>query len=42
MGNLSASENRISVQGMPTGVYFLRLVDGETSDEITKKILVNR
>ncbi|NND64280.1 MAG: T9SS type A sorting domain-containing protein [Flavobacteriaceae bacterium] len=41
-GNVSASENRIAVQNIQEGIYFLMLVDEETQNDITKKIIVDR
>lgn len=39
-GNVSNSENRIDVAGLEEGVYFLQLIDQDTQDDITKKIIV--
>ena len=41
-GNVSNSENRISVQGMEEGIYFLHLKDEDTQNDITKKIIVDK
>tara|TARA_B100001146_G_scaffold225125_1_gene246722 strand:- start:3889 stop:5550 length:1662 start_codon:yes stop_codon:yes gene_type:complete len=39
-GPLSNTQNTISVATLAQGVYFLHLLDGESGDNITKKILV--
>ncbi len=39
-GNASNSENRIDVSGLQEGIYFLHLVDENSQDDITKKIIV--
>ncbi len=39
-GHLSNTQNTISVATLAQGVYFLHLLDGESGDNITKKILV--
>lgn len=41
-GDLSNSENRISVSGMEEGIYFLHLVDEDTQNDITKKIIIDK
>lgn len=41
-GNVSNSENRISVYGLEEGIYFLHLVDQDTQNDITKKIIVDK
>ncbi|MBX2827150.1 MAG: T9SS type A sorting domain-containing protein [Flavobacteriaceae bacterium] len=39
-GNASNSENRIDVSGLQEGIYFLYLVDENSQNDITKKIIV--
>ncbi|MBT0606650.1 T9SS type A sorting domain-containing protein [Aequorivita echinoideorum] len=41
-GSLSSTMNSISVSGMSEGIYFLYLLDEDTNDSITKKIVVKR
>jgi len=41
-GNVSNSENKISVANMQEGIYFLHLVDEDTQDDIVKKIIVDK
>lgn len=41
-GNISASENRIDVSQFNEGVYFLKIIDADSNDDITKKIIINR
>ncbi len=41
-GNVSASENRIAIQDLQEGIYFLKLIDEQTQNDITKKIIVDR
>ncbi|MEL6810229.1 MAG: T9SS type A sorting domain-containing protein [Bacteroidota bacterium] len=41
-GTVSNSENVISVQGMEKGMYFLYLLDEDTQNSITKKIIVDK
>ncbi|NNM22088.1 MAG: T9SS type A sorting domain-containing protein [Flavobacteriaceae bacterium] len=41
-GNVSNSENRIGVQGMEEGIYFLHLMDEDTQNDITKKIIIDK
>lgn len=40
-GNASSSENRINVSGLQEGIYFLHLVDENSQNDITKKIIVD-
>ncbi|GAB5399119.1 MAG: T9SS type A sorting domain-containing protein [Aureisphaera sp.] len=40
-GNASTSENRIDVSGFQEGIYFLHLVDENSQNDITKKIIVS-
>lgn len=42
IGSMSNSENRINVENYPEGIYFLHLIDEDTKDSITKKILISR
>ncbi|MDC8003179.1 T9SS type A sorting domain-containing protein [Aureisphaera galaxeae] len=39
-GNASSSENRIDVSALQEGIYFLHLVDENSQNDITKKIIV--
>ena len=41
-GSLSNSMNTIAVDNLSEGVYFLQLVDGDSDNSITKKIIINR
>lgn len=40
-GNVSNSENQISVARMEQGMYFLYLIDEDTQNSITKKIIID-
>ena len=39
-GSMSNSENRMNVENYPEGIYFLHLIDDDTNDSITKKIII--
>jgi hypothetical protein len=39
-GSLSNTDNLINVESMVNGIYFLQLIDGNTNEQITKKISV--
>ncbi len=41
-GSVSNTMNTIRIDRFSEGIYFLRLVDGESSSEITKKIIIRR
>lgn len=41
-GGLSNSENRINVMSMQEGMYFLHLIDEDTQNDITKKIIIDK
>ncbi len=41
-GSLSNTMNTINVSNLAEGVYFLYLVDEDTNDSITKKIIINK
>ena len=41
-GSLSNTDNLINVESMVKGIYFLQLIDGNTNDQITKKISIDR
>jgi hypothetical protein len=41
-GNVSNSENRIDVTGMEEGIYFLHLVDEDSQNDVTKKIIIDK
>jgi len=41
-GNLSNTMNTIAVDNLTEGVYFLHLVDEDTKDSITKKIIIKK
>lgn len=41
-GNVSNTMNTISLSSLSEGVYLLRLIDGETQDSMSKKIVVKR
>ncbi len=41
-GNVSNSENRINVTGMEEGIYFLYLVDEDSQNDVTKKIIIDK
>ena len=41
-GSMSNSENILQVENYPEGLYFLHLIDEDTNDNITKKILISR
>ncbi|MEZ4778517.1 MAG: T9SS type A sorting domain-containing protein [Flavobacteriaceae bacterium] len=41
-GSMSNSENRLLIEDYPEGIYFLQLIDEDTKDNITKKILISR
>jgi len=41
-GNVSNSENRISLYQIQSGMYFLQLLEVESQREITKKIIVQK
>lgn len=41
-GSLSNTMNTIAVDNLSEGIYFLQLVDEDTNDSITKKIIVQR
>lgn len=41
-GNASNTLNTVSIGHLSEGIYLLRLIDGETNDSMTKKIILNR
>ncbi|MCB0456897.1 MAG: T9SS type A sorting domain-containing protein [Flavobacteriaceae bacterium] len=41
-GSMSNSENRLTVENYPEGIYFLYLIDEDTKDSITKKVIISR
>lgn len=41
-GNVSNSENRIDVAGMQEGIYFLHLLDEDSQNDVTKKIIIDK
>ncbi|MEZ4858585.1 MAG: T9SS type A sorting domain-containing protein [Flavobacteriaceae bacterium] len=41
-GAISNSENKIAIEKYPEGIYFLLLIDEDTNDSITKKIIISR
>lgn len=41
-GDVSSSENRIDLSSCQVGVYFLKLWDGESGDDITKKLIIDK
>jgi len=41
-GSVSNSENRISVRTMEEGMYFLHLIDEDSQNDITKKIIIDK
>ncbi|MEM7086804.1 MAG: T9SS type A sorting domain-containing protein [Bacteroidota bacterium] len=41
-GSVSNSENRINVMSLEEGMYFLHLLDEDTQNDITKKIIVDK
>lgn len=41
-GSVSNSENRINVMNMEEGMYFLHLIDEDTQNDITKKIIIDK
>lgn len=41
-GSMASSENILSVEHLSNGVYFLHLIDGDSDNTITKKIVVQR
>ena len=41
-GSLSNTMNTINVESLSEGIYFLRLTDGVSGNDITKKIIVDR
>lgn len=40
IGSMSNSENKMRVENYPEGIYFLHLIDDDTNDSITKKIII--
>jgi hypothetical protein len=41
-GSLSNTMNTIAVDNLSEGVYFLHLVDEDSNDSITKKIIIKK
>jgi len=41
-GSVSNSENRINVRSMEEGMYFLHLIDEDSQNDITKKIIIDK
>jgi hypothetical protein len=41
-GSLSNTDNTINIESVVKGIYFLQLIDGNTNEQITKKISVDK
>jgi lysyl endopeptidase len=41
-GSLSNSENVLHIENCAEGIYFLNLIDGDTNQQITKKIIIDK
>ena len=41
-GSLSNTDNLINVESVVKGIYFLQLIDGNTNEQITKKISIDK
>ena len=41
-GSLSNTDNTINVESVVKGIYFLQLIDGNTNEQITKKISIDK
>jgi lysyl endopeptidase len=41
-GNMFSSENILNIEHYSEGIYFLHLIDGDTQNSITKKVVIRR
>jgi hypothetical protein len=41
-GSLSNSENVLHIENCAEGIYFLNLIDRDTNQQITKKIIIDK